>query len=106
MKFTTDYVPKYYVRLTVTVKSGDRVYYVGGEVKMPGRQHLRRRHHRHQGHPIRRRLHRFCQPRQSLAHPRQHRPAHQGELRQALENPAKDPPVYPGDQINVERRIF
>jgi len=25
------YVPKYYVRLTVTVKSQDRVYYVGGE---------------------------------------------------------------------------
>ncbi len=32
----TNYVPKYYVRLTVTVKSGDRVYYVGGEVKSPG----------------------------------------------------------------------
>jgi len=25
---------------------------------------------------------------------------------EALKNPAKDPPVYPDDQINVEKRIF
>ena len=32
------YVPKYYRHLTVTVNTGDRVYYVTGEVKAPGRQ--------------------------------------------------------------------
>src|SRR5258706_15875616 len=32
------FVPKYFVRLTVTVKPGDLVYYVRGEVKGPGRQ--------------------------------------------------------------------
>ena len=32
------YVPKYYPHLTVTVNTGDRVYYVTGEVKQPGRQ--------------------------------------------------------------------
>lgn len=32
------YVPRYYVRLTVTVKSPELVYYVGGEVKSSGRQ--------------------------------------------------------------------
>jgi protein involved in polysaccharide export with SLBB domain len=32
------YVPKYYVRLTVTVKPGDLVYYVRGEIRSPGRQ--------------------------------------------------------------------
>ena len=32
------YVPKYYLRLTVTVRGQDRVYYVGGEVKAPSRQ--------------------------------------------------------------------
>ena len=32
------YVPKYYRHLTVTVNTGDRVYYVTGEVKTPGRQ--------------------------------------------------------------------
>ena len=32
------YVPQYYVRLTITVSSPERVFYVGGEVKQPGRQ--------------------------------------------------------------------
>ena len=32
------YVPKFYQRLTVTVKTGDRVFFVRGEVKSPGRQ--------------------------------------------------------------------
>ena len=32
------YVPNIYNHLTVTVKAGDRVYYVRGEVKSPGRQ--------------------------------------------------------------------
>jgi protein involved in polysaccharide export with SLBB domain len=32
------YVPKIYRHVTVTVNTGDRVYYVTGEVKQPGRQ--------------------------------------------------------------------
>ena len=32
------YVPGIYKRLTVTVKTGDRVFFVRGEVKAPGRQ--------------------------------------------------------------------
>lgn len=32
------YVPKYFTHVTVTVKTGDRVFYVKGEVKNPGRQ--------------------------------------------------------------------
>ncbi len=32
------YVPKYYVRLTVTVTPADRYFFVSGEVKGPGRQ--------------------------------------------------------------------
>jgi polysaccharide export outer membrane protein len=32
------YVPKLYRHLTVNVNTGDRVYYVTGEVKQPGRQ--------------------------------------------------------------------
>lgn len=33
------YVPRYYVNLTVTVKTEERVFYVGGEVKVPNRQY-------------------------------------------------------------------
>lgn len=32
------YVPKYYVRLTVNIKPQERCFYIGGEVKSPGRQ--------------------------------------------------------------------
>ena len=35
---TDAYVPDYYRRLTVTVSSDQRVYYVGGQVRLPGRQ--------------------------------------------------------------------
>jgi polysaccharide export outer membrane protein len=35
---TDAYVPDYYKRLTVTVTSDRRVYYVGGQVRVPGRQ--------------------------------------------------------------------
>lgn len=35
---TDAYVPDYYKRLTVTVSSDKRVYYVGGQVRGPGRQ--------------------------------------------------------------------
>jgi polysaccharide biosynthesis/export protein VpsN len=35
---TSAYVPDYYKRLTVTVTSNQRVYYVGGQVRGPGRQ--------------------------------------------------------------------
>jgi protein involved in polysaccharide export with SLBB domain len=33
-----EYVPRYYVRLTATVKTDERFYFVGGEVRIPARQ--------------------------------------------------------------------
>jgi protein involved in polysaccharide export with SLBB domain len=33
-----EYVPKYFVRFTATVKTEERFYFVGGEVKIPNRQ--------------------------------------------------------------------
>ena len=80
-KFTTSMCPKYYRHLTVTVNTGDRVYYVTRRSQGARPPALRRPDHRHQGHYHRRRLHGLCQPQKSLAHPRQ-RPAHQGQLRQ------------------------
>lgn len=35
---TAAYVPKYYKRLTVTVTTDRRLFYVGGQVRLPGRQ--------------------------------------------------------------------
>jgi polysaccharide export outer membrane protein len=101
-----EYVPKYYVRLTVTVKSGDRVYYVGGEVRSAGRQ-------LYVGDTT---VTKAIQSAGGLTDFANHgkvwltRTTTGQRIRvnydQALENPAKDPPVYPDDQVNVERRIF
>jgi len=99
------YVPKYYRHLTVTVNTGDRVYYVTGEVKQPGRQlytgemtvtkaittagdftdfanHKNVRLIRANGQVIK------------------------VNCDKALQDPAQDPVVYPNDQVQVRRRIF
>jgi polysaccharide export outer membrane protein len=100
------YVPEYYVRLTVTVKSGDRIYYVGGEVKAPAKQ-------LYVGDTT---VTKAIQSAGGLTDFANHgkvwliRASNGERIRvdydKALENPAKDPPVYPDDQINVEKRIF
>jgi protein involved in polysaccharide export with SLBB domain len=100
-----DYVPTFYRRLTVTVKSSaDRVYYVGGEVRAPGpKEYLGdttvtkaiqasgdftdfAKHKVWLNRADGQRIHVDCDA--------------------ALKNPAEDPPVYPGDQIVVEKGIW
>ena len=99
------YVPKYFVRLTVTVKPGDLVYYVRGEVKAPGRQlyvgettvtkaigsagdftdfanHKNVELIRANGKKIK------------------------VNVDNALQDPALDPQVYPGDQVYVHRKLW
>ena len=102
------YVPKYYVRLTITVKSSsDRVFYVGGEVNSrEGRQ-------QYIGDTT---VTKAIQSAGGLTDFANHSKVwltHTStgqrirvDYDKALENPAKDPPVYPNDQINVEKRIF
>ncbi|HUA69015.1 MAG TPA: polysaccharide biosynthesis/export family protein [Candidatus Saccharimonadales bacterium] len=99
------YVPKYYVRLTVTVKpSTDRVFYVGGEVNHPGVfQYL--------GTTT---VTKAIQTAGDLDPYSSHtvwliRPNSKPvkvNYDQALKDPTKDLQVYPGDQINVPRRLF
>ena len=101
------YVPKYYVRLTVTVKSGDRVYYVGGEVNSHGSRQLYV-----DGTTVTKAI----QSAGGLSDFANHsniwliRASTGQRIRvnydDALKNPAKDPPVYPNDQINVGKRLL
>ena len=99
------YVPKYYVRLTVTVKSEDRVYYVGGEVKQPGRQ-------LYVGETTVTRAIQSAGDFTDFANRRKVWLIHANGKRikvncnKTLENPSLDLPVYPGDQIQVPRRFF
>jgi polysaccharide export outer membrane protein len=99
------YVPKYYVRLTVTVKSQDRVYYVGGEVKQPGRL-------LYVGETTVTRAIQSAGDFTDFANRRKvwlvrtNGKHIKVNCNKALEDPSLDLPVYPGDQIQVPRRFF
>ena len=99
------YVPKYYVRLTITVSSPQRVFYVGGEVKQPGRQ-------LYVGETTVTKAIQASGDFTDFANHKKVKLIRQnGEVLtvncvKALQDPTSDPPVYPGDQIQVPRRLF
>lgn len=99
------FVPKYYTHIDVTVTPGDRVFYVSGEVHIPGRQiyvgqitvtkaitsagDFTDYANRHKVWLTRANGKRFkinCDA--------------------VLNGEAPDPPVFPGDSIVVERRLY
>jgi polysaccharide export outer membrane protein len=100
------YVPKYYLRLTVTVKSSnDRVYYVSGEVHNPGRE-------LYIGDTT---VTKAISAASGLTDFANHskvwliRSTGQRikvNYDKALKDQAEDPVVYPDDQINVARQIW
>jgi polysaccharide export outer membrane protein len=98
------YVPGYYVRLTVTVKPGDLVYYVRGEVKSPGRQLYVGETTVTKAITSAGDFTDFANHKVWLIR------AGGGRVRvnvdKALEDPTLDLQVYPGDQVVVPRRIF
>ena len=99
------YVPRYYTQLTVTVTGVQRVFYVGGEVKLPGRQ-------QYIGEIT---VTRAIQAagdftdfanRKNVKLIRANGQVIKVNCVKAAQDPSLDPPVYPGDQILVSRRIF
>jgi len=99
------YVPKYYVRLTITVSGQLRFFYVGGEVKLPNRQ-------QYAGEITVTKAIQAAGDFTDFANQKKVKLIrHNGEVItvnciKALKDPTLDPPVYPGDQIQVPRRIF
>jgi len=99
------YVPKYYQHLTVTVNIGDRVYYVSGEVKVPGRlvyvgQTTVNRAITSAGDFTDFANHK------NITLIRMNGDTSKINIDKVRNGRAEDPPVYPGDQIIVHRRIF
>ncbi len=99
------YVPRIYTKMTVTIKPLERFFFIGGEVRVPGKQ-------TYTG-PItvlkaiqsagdftdfakrtRVRLRRLNGKQETI------------DCIKARENPALDLPVFPGDTIHVPRRLF
>src|SRR4030095_4642237 len=97
------YVPKYFQRLTVTVKTENRVFYVDGEVKHPDR-------FIYQGEITVLQAIAAAQGFNEFAgRGRVELTRSTGEklkiyYRKARDNPSLDLPVFPGDRISVPRR--
>lgn len=100
------YVPKIYTHLNVTVKtSGDRVYYVRGEVKAPGRMIYAGSITVSKAITSAGDVTDFADL-GDITLTRANGQRFDLSLKRILAGKDPDPPVYPGDQIEVGRRIF
>ena len=99
------YVPKWYRRLTVTIKPQERVFYVDGEVRTPGRPAY--------APPMT-----VCKAiasaggftdfanRKRITVTRGNGKKERVNWFKAQEDASKDLPIYPGDSIHVPRKIW
>lgn len=98
------YVPQYYVRLNVTVKPGDLIYYVRGEVKQPGREIYVGETTVTKAITSAGDFTDYASHKVTLIR------ASGGSIRvnvdKALEDPSLDLQIYPGDQVTVPRRLW
>jgi protein involved in polysaccharide export with SLBB domain len=100
------YVPKYYVRLTVNIKTEERFYFVGGEVKAPARQI-----YFGEGMTVLRAIDSVggftdFANRKKIELRRADGKVYKVDWSKAIKNANLDLPVYPNDHITVPRRIF
>jgi polysaccharide export outer membrane protein len=99
------YVPRYFVHLTTTVNALNRVYYVGGEVSHPGPEIYVGKT------TLTTAIQAAGDLTQFASHSKIWLTRADGtrikvNYDDALSDPTKDPPVFPGDKIEVHRRIF
>ena len=100
------YVPKVYLHLNVTVKtSSDRVYYIRGEVRAPGRLIYAGPITVSKAITSAGDFTDFAN-RSSVILTRSNGDRFRLNLNKILAGDQPDPPVYPGDQIEVGRRLF
>jgi polysaccharide export outer membrane protein len=99
------YVPQIYTHLTVTVKVGDRVFYVRGEVREPGRQIYAGPMTVSKAITSAKDFTDFAN-RSKVWLTRANGQRFKVNCDAILNGQAPDPPVYPGDQIEVSRRLF
>lgn len=100
------YVPKVYLHLNVTVKtSSDRVYYIRGEVKAPGRLIYAGPITVSKAITSAGDFTDFAS-RSDVILTRANGDRFKLNLNRILNGEDPDPPVYPGDQIEVGRRMF
>ena len=96
------YVPNYFTHLAVTVTAMNRVYYVGGEVTKPGPEEYLGQTTVTKAIQSAGDFTMFANHTVWLTHADGTRI--QVNVDKALQDSAIDPPVFPGDQIEVRRR--
>ncbi len=104
-EITRLYVPSYYMGLAITVTSPSRVFYVGGEVMHPGPEPY------FGETTVTKAIQAAGDFTQFSSHTVWLTRGSDGtrievNVNKALRDPTQDPPVFPGDQIHVPRRIF
>jgi len=98
----TNYVPRYYKNLTVTVKTEERFYFVGGEVKMPARQPYFGRITVLRAIDTAGGFTDFAN-RSKIELTRHNGQKIKINWKKAIKDPKLDPEVFPNDQINVPK---
>jgi protein involved in polysaccharide export with SLBB domain len=99
------YVPRYFVRLTVSVKSDERWYYVGGEVRTANRYPFSGEITVLRAIDTAGGFGDFAN-RKKIELRRANGQVHMLNQNDVLKNPQKDLPVFPNDQIIVHKRFF
>lgn len=101
------YVPRYFVSMTVSVrhKEATQFYFVGGEVKGPGRQVFISRMTVTKAIQSAGDFTEFANKRKVKLF-RSNGKVETIDTIKALKDPSLDPEIYPGDKIHVSRKIF
>jgi len=99
------YVPRFYVRLTVNIKSDERWYYVGGEVRAPARQVYSGEMTVLRAIDTVGGFTDFAN-RKSIELRRSNGQTFKINWNKAIKDQKLDLPVYPNDQITVHRRFL
>lgn len=99
------YVPHYYVRLKVTVEVGERLIFVGGQVRIPGRYPFTGDMTVLKAVKVAGDFTEFAN-RRKIVVTRNDRTKITVDGKKAEEDPTLDLPVLPGDKIEVRKKIW
>ena len=100
-----EYVPKIYRTINVTIKTAERFYFVGGEVRQPSRQPYIGRITVSQAIQSAGDFTDFADQRKVRVF-RSNNKVQIVDCKAALEDPTKDALIYPGDRIVVDSKLF
>ncbi len=100
-----EYVPEIYRTINVTIRTADRFYFVGGEVRQPSRQPYIGRITVSQAIQSAGDFTDFADQRKVRVF-RANNKVQIVDCKAALEDPSKDVLIYPGDRIVVDSKLF